>query len=61
MFRAWLKRFVREEHAPTMVEYALLLVFVALVAAAAAVTLGNSLRELFRVTAPAIGNPSPPP
>lgn len=60
-FGQWLRRFVREDQAPTMAEYALLLIFTAFVAGAAAITLGDSLRNLFQATAPAIGNPSPPP
>ena len=58
---AEVRRFIGEESAPTTAEYALLLAFTALVVLAAAVTMGDSLRDLFQATAPAIGNSSPPP
>jgi Flp pilus assembly pilin Flp len=60
-FYSELRRFVEEESAPTSAEYALLLVFTALVILVVAVTMGDSLRDLFQATAPAIGNSSPPP
>ena len=44
---ARLKRFLKEEDAPTMAEYGLLLIFIALVVAAGALTLGNSVSTLF--------------
>lgn len=56
-----LKLFLLEEDSPTMAEYGLLLILVALVSAGAVVFMGNSLRNLFQAAAPGIGNPSPPP
>lgn len=49
-FAKGLKRFVREEDAPTMVEYGLLVVVIALVALAGAKLLGVALDTLFGVT-----------
>lgn len=40
-------RFLREEDAPTMVEYGLLVVVIALVVAAAAATLGTTISGWF--------------
>jgi Flp pilus assembly pilin Flp len=45
---AGLKRFVTEEDAPTMAEYGLLLVFIALVVAAGALALGTGISTLFQ-------------
>ena len=42
-----LKRFVREEDAPTFVEYGLAVVFIGLIAVIGAVVLGNGLSTLF--------------
>lgn len=49
MNRMWngLKRFVREEDAPTMVEYGLLVALIALVVAAGAAFLGTGVSTLF--------------
>lgn len=41
------KRFVREEDAPTMVEYGLLVVVIALVVVVAAATLGTTIAGWF--------------
>ncbi len=41
------KKFFREEDAPTMVEYALLVALIALVVAVAAVVLGGGISEIF--------------
>lgn len=41
------KRFVREEEAPTMVEYGLLVALIALIVAAAAFLLGQGVSGLF--------------
>lgn len=41
------KRFVREEDAPTMVEYGLLVALIAVVVAIAAALLGKSISALF--------------
>lgn len=46
-FFAGVKRFVREEDAPTMAEYGLMLVLVGFVAAAGAALLGGGLNTLF--------------
>lgn len=40
-------RFIQEEDAPTMVEYGLLVVVIALVVAAAAATLGTNIKGWF--------------
>lgn len=45
------KNFLREEDAPTMVEYGLLVALIALVVAAAAVTLGGAIRDMFQESA----------
>jgi Flp pilus assembly pilin Flp len=50
-------RFVREEDAPTMVEYGLLVVVIALVVAASAATLGTTISGWF-ATAGAYAPPS---
>ena len=42
-----LKRFVREEDAPTFVEYGLAVVFIGLIAVVGAVVLGNGLSSMF--------------
>ena len=47
-------RFIREEDAPTMAEYGLLLVFIALVVVAGAAILGGALSDLFTDTGNAI-------
>lgn len=41
------KRFVKEEDAPTMVEYGLLVALIALVVAIAAALLGSGISNLF--------------
>lgn len=46
-----LKRFAREEDAPTMVEYGLLVVVIALVVVVAAATLGNTISGWFGTAA----------
>jgi pilus assembly protein Flp/PilA len=50
-FVASAKKFIRSEDAPTMVEYALLVVLIALVVAAGAVTLGVNTNTLFGTAA----------
>jgi Flp pilus assembly pilin Flp len=42
-----LKKFLKEEDAPTMAEYGLLLMFIALTVAAGALTLGTGISTLF--------------
>ena len=59
-FLEGLKRFVREEDAPTMAEYGLLLVFIALVVVVGAHALGISLSGLFSDTATSIDGVVPP-
>jgi Flp pilus assembly pilin Flp len=44
---AGLNRFFKEEDAPTMAEYGLLLLFIALAVAASALLLGNGISTLF--------------
>jgi pilus assembly protein Flp/PilA len=46
-----INRFVREEDAPTMVEYGLLVVVIALVVVAGATILGTKINTLFGTTA----------
>jgi Flp pilus assembly pilin Flp len=60
MFFEGLRRFVREEDAPTMAEYGLLLVFIALVVVVGANALGISLRDLFQGSADSINGVTPP-
>jgi Flp pilus assembly pilin Flp len=55
-----LKRFVKEEDAPTMAEYGLLLVFIALVVAAGALLLGQGISTLFAGAGSAIGGATIP-
>ena len=57
---AGLKRFFKEEDAPTMAEYGLLLVFIALVVAAGALVLGQGISTLFSAAGSAIGGASIP-
>jgi Flp pilus assembly pilin Flp len=57
---AGLKRFFKEEDAPTMAEYGLLLVFIALVVAAGALTLGNGISTLFNAAGTEIGGANIP-
>lgn len=45
-----LKRFVKEEDAPTMVEYGLLVALIAIIVAAAALLLGQGVSTLFSNT-----------
>lgn len=51
MVRRALKRFLTDESGPAMVEYGLLLVFIALVVLAAASALGAGLSDFFTTTA----------
>ncbi len=51
-----LKRFVREEEAPTMVEYGLLVVVIALVVVVGATTLGGAINTMFGTTATGVVN-----
>ncbi len=55
-----IRRFVREEDAPTMAEYGLLLVFIALVVAAGALLLGQGISTLFAGAGSAIGGATIP-
>jgi Flp pilus assembly pilin Flp len=56
MLYARLKRFFKEQDAPTMAEYGLLLVFIALVVAAGAAVLGTGLSTLFQNAGSAMQN-----
>jgi len=59
----WLKRLVREEEGQDLVEYAFLIVFIALVAVVGANQLGISLRGFYNnigSTLSTIGPPTPP-
>jgi pilus assembly protein Flp/PilA len=47
-------RFLRDESAPSMVEYGLLIALVAMVVAVAAVSLGSSVSGLFNTTASSV-------
>ena len=49
MFAQW-KRFVREEQGQDMVEYALILGFVAIAAAAVLTSTGGNLKTIWQVT-----------
>jgi Flp pilus assembly pilin Flp len=57
---AGLKRFLKEEDAPTMAEYGLLLVFIALVVAAGAIVLGEGISTLFQAAGSEIGGATIP-
>ncbi len=50
-FVASAKKFIKSEDAPTMVEYGLLVALIAIVVAAAAVTLGQNVSTLFKTVA----------
>jgi Flp pilus assembly pilin Flp len=52
---AGLKRFLKDESAPTMAEYGLLLLFIALAVAAGALTIGNGVSTIFNAAGTAIG------
>ena len=45
------KKFLRNEDAPTMVEYGLLVALIAIVVAAGATTLGTNVKSLFTTVA----------
>jgi Flp pilus assembly pilin Flp len=51
---AGFKRFLKEEDAPTMAEYGLLLLFIALTVAAGALTIGNGISTLFNAAGSAM-------
>jgi len=46
-FVSWVKKFVREEEGPTMVEYGLMVALVAIVAIAGATVLGVEVNAIF--------------
>ena len=50
-FVAAVKKFVKSEEGASMVEYGLLVALIAIVVAAGAATLGNSVSGLFNTTA----------
>lgn len=47
-FLSSVKKFVKEEDAPTMVEYGLLVALIALIVAVAAALLGSGISNLFK-------------
>ncbi|GEM_PF-1445749 len=51
------RRLLREEDAATMVEYALLVVLIAMVVAIAAITLGRAISTQFRNITNCVSNP----
>jgi pilus assembly protein Flp/PilA len=59
--RKLVTRFVNDESGATMVEYGLLVVLIALVAAAGAQTLGNGLNTLFSGIGGAVAGATIPP
>jgi Flp pilus assembly pilin Flp len=56
----WIGRFVRDEEGQDLVEYAFLIVFVALVAVVGANEVGIQLREFYNRIATTISGISPP-
>ncbi len=50
-FTAAVKKFVKGEDAPTMVEYGLLVALIAIVVAAGATLLGTNVKQLFTTVA----------
>ncbi len=56
--RTTLHRFLREESAATMIEYALLAVLIAMVVAIAAITLGRAISTQFGNVTNCVSNPS---
>ncbi|MHB0960823.1 MAG: Flp family type IVb pilin [Pirellulaceae bacterium] len=54
------KRFLKEEDAPTMVEYGLLVVFIALVVVVGATAFGTNLRNLFQSIATSLSGTTVP-
>lgn len=53
-----MKRFVREEDGVTAIEYGLIAALIALVIAAALITVGGDLNNTFNKIANCLGNPS---
>ncbi len=53
-FVEWLNRIFREEEGQDLVEYALLLGFIAVVAAVAVIALGENVRDLFQAVADSV-------
>jgi pilus assembly protein Flp/PilA len=58
--RKLVSRFVKNDEGATMVEYGLLVVLIALVAAAGAQTLGNGLNTIFGGIGTQVGNATIP-
>jgi Flp pilus assembly pilin Flp len=56
----WIGRFVRDEEGQDLVEYAFLIVFIALVAVVGANEVGIQLREFYNRIATTISGISPP-
>jgi Flp pilus assembly pilin Flp len=57
---AGLKRFLTEVDAPTMAEYGLLLLFIALAVVSGAVTIGDGISTFFNAAGTAIGGATIP-
>jgi Flp pilus assembly pilin Flp len=60
MLYSRLKRLLKEEYAPTMAEYGLLLLFIALAVMAGALTIGNGVSTLFDAAGSAMGGATLP-
>ena len=60
MLYARLKRLVWEEYSPTMAEYGLLLLFIALAVVLGALTIGNGVSTLFNAAGSAMGGATLP-
>jgi len=54
MMTQWMNRFVRDEEGQDLVEYAMLLAFIALIAIAGVKTLGNTVNGFFANVATAL-------
>ena len=61
MFVTQVKRFWKEEDAPTMVEYGLLVALIALVVAVGAAILGQGISDLFEDANTELGVAAPAP
>jgi pilus assembly protein Flp/PilA len=56
-FAVAVKKFVKEEDAPTMVEYGLLVAVIAIVVVAGAIMVGNNTNTLFEDVAGIVSDP----
>lgn len=57
---AGLKRFLKDDHAPTVAEYGLLLLFIALAVMAGALTIGDGISTIFNAAGTAVGGATLP-